>query len=70
VYAFNTQESSAAAVFSKLRLSASKAANNIVVSSATKKTALDAIQNVGHGEELRSGASGPEVVGGDSLSAM
>jgi len=70
VYAFNTQESSAAAVFSKLHLSASKAANNIVVSSATKKTALEAIQNDGHGEDMRLGASEVEAVGEDSLSGM
>ena len=50
VYALSTHESSAADVPSKLRRSASKAANSIVVSSDTRKTALQASQKAGHGD--------------------
>jgi hypothetical protein len=50
VYALSTHESFAVDVSSKLWRSASKAANSIVVSSETKKTALQAIQKAFHGD--------------------
>ena len=46
----STHDNSAAEVPAKLWRSASKAANNMVVSSDTKKVALHAIQNAGHGD--------------------